>query len=108
MNMTSKLVASVGLAVLTTAARLQGAVPLGSNVLHQITLLAEEKAARTPAQLKMDSHLIYAMKQAGGRPVAAGLPMLQLSVTPDVNGKVLVDITGLITPALLNAIDQAG
>jgi uncharacterized repeat protein (TIGR01451 family) len=108
MKITSKFVASIGLALVTAALRLPAVEPLGSNVLHQISLLAAEKDARTPAQLKMDSQLIYAMKQAGGQAIAPGLPLLELTVHPDADGKVLVDLTAQVSPALLKAITQMG
>ena len=47
------------LAVLTPAQSQPG---LSAAVKAQIASLQQEKAARTPAQKKLDSHLVYAVK----------------------------------------------
>ncbi len=91
----------------------------------QIQALLDEKAARSPAQQKLDSRLIYALKAQRGQPAARGVGELQIALTreeaaperDDVAGprnpvvsqrRVLMDIEGSIDHALLKAVGQAG
>ena len=40
--------------------------------MQQIQALEDEKGSRTPAQKKIDSQLLYAMKMERAEPIAAG------------------------------------
>lgn len=70
---------------------------------EQIKALAEEKASRTPAQKKMDSRLVLALKKSRSEPPFDRHPDLPagLDVRPD--GRVLVDLDATVTPELLKA-----
>src|SRR6185503_9369715 len=61
---------------------------LSLAVRQQITALLQEKDARTPAQMKLDSQLIYATKMSRGEAIAPGVPTLRLHFAPDANGRV--------------------
>ena len=81
---------------------------ISDNALQQIAALQAEKAARTPAQLKLDSQLVYALKQAHGQPFAPGVTSLRLGVKPAADGRYLVDIDAQVTQNLLDTIAANG
>jgi uncharacterized repeat protein (TIGR01451 family) len=81
---------------------------LSDSVRQQIAALEAEKATRTPAQLKLDSQLIYAWKHAQALPYAQGITNLQLAVTVNTDGQAHVDMDTEVTGALLDAIAKAG
>src|SRR5437868_9739595 len=58
-----------------------------ASVLAQIQALETEKQNRTPAQLKLDSQLVYAIKMQRGDPVASGINSQQLYFTWDEIGR---------------------
>jgi hypothetical protein len=86
----------------------QEAEQISANVRQQISALMAEKAARTPAQRKMDSNLIYAAKMARGEQVAAGLDRLEVDVPSTGDGRVVVDITAKVDGALLARLKELG
>jgi uncharacterized repeat protein (TIGR01451 family) len=81
---------------------------VSAEVRAQIAALVNEKAARTPAQIKMDSQLVFAVKQSRGEQIAPGVGPLRTTVSADQNGRVLVDINAVVTPALLAYIQTVG
>ncbi len=87
---------------------LPAAEAISASALSQIQALQAEKAARPPAQQKMDSQLVYAVKQARKEIIAPGLDNVRLGVAPDANGLVLVDITAEVSQTLLGHIAQSG
>jgi subtilisin-like proprotein convertase family protein len=58
----------------------------------QIAALLAEKAARSPALHKVDSHLVYALKMRRGEAIAPGVLNLDTKVDVDVDGSVVVEI----------------
>lgn len=98
------------LALLVSAGALTAvaADTLSPSALQQIQALEAEKAARTPAQQKMDSQLVYLVKQSRHEVIAAGVTNLQIGVQADTNGLVKVDITATVTPGLLDYIAANG
>src|SRR5262245_43609332 len=58
---------------------------------RQIQALMDEKESRTPAQRKIDSQLIYAMKLNRGDNLKLIVPTLQANVDVDSDGKTMVD-----------------
>src|SRR2546423_9713412 len=78
------------------------------GALQQISALQAEKASRAPAQIKMDSQLVYALKRSRGQAYAPGVTNLVLGVTVAGDGTVLVDLDAQVNQALLGAIQQAG
>jgi hypothetical protein len=75
------------------AARAQAApLKISPEVLRQIEAIQQEKAARTPAERKIDSQLLYEIKRREGAPTGSrfmGAPVL----AQDAAGRVIVDIT---------------
>jgi len=81
---------------------------LGTNSRNQIEALIAEKAARSPSQRKLDSQLIYALRQKRQQPIAPGLDRLESAVRPRPDGQVLVDLRARIEPELLARIEAGG
>jgi uncharacterized repeat protein (TIGR01451 family) len=102
--MALRCAATLALLALTSSAQAEG---LPDGALQQITALRAEKANRTPAQLKMDSQLVYALKQSRNEVIAPGVN-LRIGVAPDSRGMVKVDLAGTVTPPLLDFIAQSG
>jgi uncharacterized repeat protein (TIGR01451 family) len=98
--------ALAGVVALTSSVRAQDGI--SSNALAQISALNAEKYTRTATQLKMDSQLVYAIKQSGGQPVAQGVGMLALNLQTNADGRILVDINAQVSPELLTFISGVG
>jgi subtilisin-like proprotein convertase family protein len=81
---------------------------LGGNSRNQIESLIAEKASRSPSQRKLDSQLIYALRQKRQQRVAPGLDRLESGVRPRPDGQVLVDLRAQVEPDLLAAIEAGG
>ena len=73
---------------------------ISESALQQIAALQAEKASRTPAQLKMDSQLVYALKQSRGEIIAPGVTNLVINVKVEAKGMVLVDMDAAVTGAI--------
>ena len=73
-----------------------GGLPLGA--VRQIEVAMDRKAQRTPAQRKVSSGLLDAARVGVANP----------SLDTDDEGRVLVDITAAVTPALLDRIEALG
>jgi hypothetical protein len=86
------------------------AVPAGisENAKSEIAALLQEKAGRTPAQKKMDSQLVHALKNNRGETFAPRAPNVQVDVKTEADGRVLVDIDATVTPELLALIQKGG
>jgi hypothetical protein len=84
---------------------------ISASALQQIAELLQEKDSRTPAQLKLSSTLVYALKQTNGQPLTPNIATLpgaidSLNVTPPQG--VLVDMRAAVSDDLLSAIDGSG
>jgi len=66
----------------------------------------DEKATRTAAQKKIDSQLLYALKQKRGE--TRGVPTERIKLDLDQKGRALVDITAIVTPEVLAQIRKLG
>ncbi len=75
------------------AASAQSTNDLSESALQQIQALVDEKQSRTPAQQKMDSQLIYALRQNRGMAVANGVQSLRTRVVIDAKSRTVVDIS---------------
>ena len=94
------------------AARAQGQPPPGqplpgrpqlqASAVSQIQALMSEKASRTPAQLKMDSNLVYALLRERRDPRLGGLTRLRLP-TPDPDGTMEIDVEA-VSPAAVEPV----
>jgi hypothetical protein len=70
--------------------------------------VAQEKRARTPAQQKIDSQLLYALYRARGEAEAKGVPAGDLRVKFDRKGRAIVAIRARVTRAVLAKIKRLG
>ena len=85
-----------------------GAQKFSSAVLNQFAAIQAEKAARSPAERKIHSGLLYLSREVAGRPGVAGAPDLKSHIARESDGRVMVDITGIPSAGLLEAIREAG
>jgi hypothetical protein len=77
-------------------------------VMQQIQALEDEKGSRTPAQNKIDSQLLYAMKMERAEPIASGVSSLQVDVGASEQGRVVVDISASVDDKLLQFLASKG
>ncbi|MBV8856051.1 MAG: hypothetical protein JOZ02_03740 [Acidobacteria bacterium] len=112
--MTTSLAVLVLLAVVSApAARAAGAraqqgedQKIGPEAARQIAEIAAAKRARTPAQRKLDTQLLYALKQKRGE--TRGIPSGPIELDLDERGRALVDITAVVTPGLVSRVAKLG
>ena len=81
---------------------------ISSEALSQIGDLLKEKRSWTPAQNKLDSQLIFAAKRGRGLFFAPDAPHIRLDVDFEKDGRIRVEIDGIITPELLKQIESGG
>jgi hypothetical protein len=67
-----------------------------------------EKEARTPAQRKIDSQLLYAIYQMRGEAEAKGVPTEPVVLRRDEKKRVLVDIRSEVTTKLTSLLKRTG
>ncbi|HEX6625862.1 MAG TPA: hypothetical protein VF064_19250 [Pyrinomonadaceae bacterium] len=73
---------------------------------RQIADLAREKRARTAAQKKIDTQLLYALKQKRGE--RRGVPSEPVDIKLDAHGRALVDITARVSAKLISKLGKLG
>ena len=83
-------------------------VQVSSGAKQQIEALMLEKAARTPAQTKIASELLYEMKRRDGDPLMEAVPGLRSTIEVEVDDTTLVDIKAEVTEGLLSHIEALG
>jgi hypothetical protein len=81
---------------------------IGESAARQINALLRDKQARTPAQKKISSKLIYTARMLQGLPAAPDVLSLETGVDVDDDGNVLVDINANITDSLLTQLRDQG
>lgn len=98
--------AATGVVVPTSGAAASDPPALPS-VSAQSAAIAAEKANRTPAERKVESNLLYAVREQAGRPAVPGAPALrsQLPVEAEL---VEVDVDARIGADLLDAVEALG
>ncbi len=79
---------------------------ISEQAVKQIQAFAADKEARTPAQRKIGSNLIYATRMNRGLPVVAGIPAVQTGIAVDAAGATVVDIRANVDDALLEKIHE--
>lgn len=94
-------------AVLFTAG-LVSAQKIPEAVARQIQSLLDEKAARTPAQKKISSQILYAYKANRGMRISSEVATLRTDVAKDAAGKIKVELDAAVTPRLLDALRSLG
>jgi hypothetical protein len=85
-----------------------GGAKVGDQAIQQILALDREKDARTPAQKKMDSQLIYAARKLASGVASAAAPAMEVDAKITADGRVLVDITATVNDDLLGVIRRVG
>ena len=68
----------------------------------------DEKEARTPAQKKLDSQLLYAIYQMRGEAEAKGVPTEPIVLRRDEKQRVFVDIRSEVTKKLTSLLKKTG
>jgi hypothetical protein len=82
---------------------------LGARAHQQIQALHDEKAARSPALRKLDSQLVYALRQKRQPTIAPGVDSLRPALRFQPDGRSLVvDVRATVTPDLLASIARGG
>jgi hypothetical protein len=72
----------------------------------RIQTISDEKGSRSAAQKKIDSQLLYALKQKRGE--TRGVPTERIEIELDRKGRALVDITASVTPEVRAKIRKLG
>lgn len=79
---------------------------IGPEAARQIGEAAREKRSRTPAQKKIDTQLLYALKQKRGE--TRGVPTAPVDIKLDAEGRTVVDITARVSSRLISKLGKAG
>ena len=77
---------------------------ISQEALQQIAALNQEKESRTPAEQRISSRLLYALKRVRGQAIANGVADLQTGVKVDAEGYVDIDISAKVTPGLMQRL----
>ena len=70
--------------------------------------LPSEKEARTPAQAKINSQILYEIYRRRGEARRKGVPPGPTGIDVDARGRALVDVRAEVTPALQKTIRSLG
>lgn len=84
---------------------------ISANAGKQIDSVSQEKESRTPAQQKIDSQLLYAIKHGRSEVLSMQQPVnvpTGVEARALSDGRALVDISGNVTNALLSRISLLG
>src|SRR5215469_7187343 len=97
-------------AILCASSPVFGQKSISASAVGQIRSLIAEKAARSPAQMKLDSQLYYSAKTKRGQAIASGVTALAIGSALETNGQGLVhvDIKATVTSELLGVIANLG
>ncbi len=98
--------APCGALTTTPAGGAQQDQKIGPEAARQIGEAAREKRARTQAQKKIDTQLLYALKQKRGE--TRGVPTAPVDIKLDAEGRTLVDITARVSSQLISKLGKAG
>lgn len=79
---------------------------ISPEAARQIAELAAAKRARTPAQKKIDTQLLYALMQKRGE--TRGVPSAPVELELDERGRALVDISAVVSPRLVSKVAKLG
>jgi hypothetical protein len=84
-----------------------GAAAVG-HAPRQQPAVPSEKEARTPAQAKINSQILYEIYRRRGDAARKGVPPGPTGVEVDARGRALVDVRAEVTPALQKTIRSVG
>ena len=90
------------------AARSAAPEGLSSFAAQQIADLQAEKAARTPAQAKIDSRHLFTARMLQHQPAAPGVQYLHTDVELDAGDDLVVQISADVSPDLLDRLAAQG
>ena len=79
-----------------------------ANTQRQIQSLSLEKKSRTPAERKISSQLLQAVRESTGKQMVEGVNLRPANVRADAAGNLQIDINASVTPALLARINALG
>lgn len=96
------------LAFILLSIALTSASGMNSTTASSQQNAAQEKRARTAAQQKIDSQLLYALYRKRGEAEAKGVPPGELRVKLDEKGRAIVSIRARVTRSLLAKIKRLG
>src|SRR5215831_14606963 len=82
--------------------------PLSAQAIDQIVALEAEKLNRTPAQQKIDSRLLQALRESRGQKMTSGVNLAPANVGADTSGSVKVDIAADVSDDLITRIEALG
>jgi len=75
---------------------------------EQIRALHLEKEARSPLERKLDSQLLYGLREKRQPKAMGAIPSLKAALRTQPDGRVLVDVRTVITPGLLARVERGG
>ena len=78
----------------------------GFSRSSRVQTVLDEKSSRTAAQKKIDSQLLYALRQKRGE--TRGVPTQRINIELDQKGRALVDITAKVSPQVSSRIRTLG
>jgi hypothetical protein len=84
-------------------------LPIEGDVARQIAALIDEKASRSPAQQKIDSRLLQAIREERGETLARGVASLErANVGRDADGRVILDLRASVDEKLIGELKRLG
>jgi hypothetical protein len=85
---------------------------LAESAVREVQAILREKEARTSAQRKLDTSILYAYRRSRGVPVVEGLdrafPAVSARARVGADGTLRLDVAAAVTPALEQAIRDLG
>ena len=81
---------------------------IGPLAAQQMAALQADKAARTPAQAKIDSQCLYTLRMLQGRPAAPGVAYLDTAVELDEDDALVLDLRAEVSQDLLDRLAAQG
>ncbi|HZG25470.1 MAG TPA: hypothetical protein VEZ17_12855, partial [Chitinophagaceae bacterium] len=85
-----------------------GLAQLRQETMQQVQLLLQEKSSRTPAERKIDSRLLQAVREKSGIKLTNGLRLEPVQLPTDAAGNLEVDITANVSDDLLTRMESLG
>jgi len=83
-------------------------VNLNAHTMDQIQALQDEKQSRSPVEKKLDSQILYGLKERRNGTAVQKVATLRSALVPEQDGRLLVDLQADVTPNLLGVIQANG
>ena len=81
---------------------------LPQSVQLQLEALYAEKHARTPVERKLETNLLYLARETAGKLAVSGTPSVRSRLSPEHDGRVVVDLDAKPSAALRAALIASG